>query len=97
MVTIFDTLLQAVNELNDLCGIEAKDYPKATYQVEIVEVRKRIVPVEMNVGSYNEAKGKVQAMYKAGEIAMDSESIAEVEVNVDEIIYEEANDYEQSK
>ncbi len=89
MVTIFDDLLQAVNELNDLCGYDAKDYPKATYQVEIVEVRKRIVPVEMSVGSYNVAKKKVEAMYKAGEIAMDSESISEVEVNVDEIIYEE--------
>lgn len=92
METIFDNLFEAVETLNEICGVKAVDYPNATYQVEVVEVRKRIIPVQMNAGSYNEAKRKVEAMYKAGEIAMDSESIAEVEVNVDEIIYEEDNE-----
>lgn len=92
MVTIFDNFIQALNDLNELCGVEPVEYPKATYQVEVVEIRKRIIPVEMNVGGYNAAKAKVEAMYKAGQIAMDSESIAEVEVNVDEVIYEEDNE-----
>ncbi|MCM1076272.1 MAG: hypothetical protein NC411_02805 [Bacteroides sp.] len=83
-----DDIMSLVDEFSDILG-SRQEMPLATYEVEIVEVRKKTVKVEMPIGSYKKAQAEVYRRYIDGEVKLMPDDITEVEVNVGEITYQD--------
>lgn len=89
MTTIMDEIMSLVEGLSDILGKQRHEMPLATYEVEIVEVRKKTVRVEMPIGSFREAEADVYRRYVDGELQITDKDISEVEVNMQEITYQD--------
>lgn len=89
MTTIMDEIMSLVEDFSDILGSQRQEMPLATYEVEIVEVRKKTVKVEMPTGSFHEAEAEVYRRYVDGELQMTDTDISEVEVNMQEITYQD--------
>lgn len=79
--------MNLVEEFKDLLGTIDCPMPDAVYEVEIVETRRKVVKIQMPIGSYHDAEAEVYRQYVDGEIQMTDTDVSAVDISVEEIIY----------
>ena len=69
-MTIIDKIKEEAEEFFDSIGCKKTALPNVKYQVEVTEILRKVIEVELPLGSENEAKMKVMQMYKNEEIVL---------------------------
>lgn len=81
-MTEIEKIKELTDEFFESIGCKTIDLPKVKYQVKVVETLRKVVEVELPVGSASDAKDLVRKMYENELVVLSADDHCDTEFNL---------------